>query len=79
MTSPAPALSGLLAYLAQNDVPAVLVGGMAVIVHGYVRATGDIDVVMAEGPVTARWQDRLDLDQLRKIHGELPPAPRPAE
>lgn len=62
MTTPS-ALSGLLAYLARSEVPAVVVGGMAVIVHGYIRATGDVDVVMAEGPETARW--------LRKIADEL--------
>lgn len=42
----------------------MVVGGMAVIVHGYVRATGDVDVVMAEGPGTAAWLRRIvdDLD-----------------
>jgi hypothetical protein len=57
-----PSLNGLLAYLAEQDVPAVVVGGMAVIVHGYVRATGDVDVVMAEGAETAQWLTRIAHD-----------------
>lgn len=61
--SEAPAsLNGLLAYLADSGAPAVIVGGMAVIVHGYVRATGDVDVVMAEGAETARWLRRIAAD-----------------
>ena len=30
--------------LNENDVEYVLVGGMAVILHGYVRGTGDMDI-----------------------------------
>lgn len=35
---PAGSLNGLLGYLADTQAPVVVVGGMAVIVHGYVRA-----------------------------------------
>lgn len=59
---PAGSLNGLLGYLANTRAPVVVVGGMAVIVHGYVRATGDVDVVIAEGPETARWLRRIVVD-----------------
>lgn len=66
-----PSLNGLLGYLAEAQVPAVIVGGMAVIVHGYVRATGDVDVVMAEGPQTSQWLQRIveDLDVTEDRNG----------
>lgn len=77
MTFGSPSLNGLLAYLAEMRVPAIVVGGMAVIVHGYVRATGDVDVVMAEGADTARWLTRIvhDLDVTADRNGRaLAPA-----
>ncbi len=33
-----------LRALNNNDVDYILVGGMAVILHGYVRTTGDMDI-----------------------------------
>ena len=39
--------TGLLQALAENDVDFVLVGGLAVQLHGYLRSTFDIDLVLA--------------------------------
>lgn len=36
---------GLLRALTRNDVDFVLIGGMAVIAHGHVRTTTDVDIV----------------------------------
>ncbi len=39
-----PAHQEMLVALLENEVEFILVGGYAVIYHGYVRATGDMDV-----------------------------------
>lgn len=45
--------AALLRVLAEHDVPYVVIGGWAVITHGYVRYTRDIDVLIPDTP-TAR-------------------------
>lgn len=40
----------ILEVLKRHDVPLVIVGGHAVIVHGYARATEDLDVVWHRTP-----------------------------
>ena len=37
--------------LLRHDVPLVIIGGHAVITHGHVRATQDIDVIYQRTPV----------------------------
>jgi len=56
MTDAVPELDAiaLLTALAQDDVRFVVIGGFAVIAHGVVRATKDVDVVVA--PVTDNYQ-----------------------
>lgn len=44
----------LFEYLNANKVEYLLLGGYAVIAHGYVRNTSDIDVVVADGVENAR-------------------------
>jgi hypothetical protein len=36
----------LLAYLEENGVRFVVVGGIAVVIHGFARLTADIDLVI---------------------------------
>ena len=42
-----PEFKGLLSALASNQVEYLVVGGYAVIYHGYVRTTGDLDIWVA--------------------------------
>ena len=44
----------LFEYLNANKVEYLLLGGYAVIAHGYVRNTSDIDVVVSDGAENAR-------------------------
>lgn len=53
------AFGRLLADLNAHDVRYVIVGGIAVIRHGVVRATKDVDVVIASDIDTARVLDGL--------------------
>lgn len=39
-----PDFSDFLELLNQNEVDYLLVGGYAVIIHGYTRSTGDMDL-----------------------------------
>lgn len=60
-------LRGLLSALVEHGVDFVVIGGVAVIAHGYVRATEDLDVV----PDPARENlDRL-LGALRAMDARL--------
>jgi hypothetical protein len=43
-------IRGILEELAEADVEFLIIGGVAVGFHGYVRATKDVDVVPAPGP-----------------------------
>lgn len=43
-------LTGIFAALAEADVRYVVVGGLAVILHGHLRATRDLDLVMGLEP-----------------------------
>ena len=53
-----PDLSGLLGALLDEEVEFVLIGGVAVAAHGFLRATEDVDLVPAP--------DRENLDRLVK-------------
>ena len=46
----APKLGEILKTLKKHDVPFVLIGGWAVIFHGFVRATKDIDALIPDTP-----------------------------
>lgn len=49
-----PEFRRLLSSLNSNDVEYLVVGGYAVIHHGYVRTTGDIDIWTAANPANAQ-------------------------
>lgn len=63
--------AGLLTRLAQADVEFVVIGGLAVLTHGHVRATLDLDVCYARTPENL---DRL-VDALSPIRPRLRGAP----
>lgn len=58
---------GLLHSLAKHEVRFVLIGGMAVIAHGYERATRDVDIVYE---TTFENCERL-ADALRELRAEV--------
>jgi hypothetical protein len=59
-----PALRELLVALAAEETQYVVVGGVAVGVHGYVRMTQDLDIVPAPEAAAGRPQDVADLAAL---------------
>jgi predicted nucleotidyltransferase len=53
--------AALLRLLIEHDVPFVVIGGWAVITHGYVRFTKDVDVLIPDAPlVVARVAAALE-------------------
>ncbi len=81
-----PDLEALLHALAASGLRFVVIGGVAVGVHGYVRATKDLDVCPAGDrenlEVLARLLSELDAEQLEVgdfAPGELPFDPREAD
>ena len=63
-------IAGLLQALTENDVDFVLVGGLAVQLHGYLRSTFDVDLVLAmNDPNLSRFID------VAKNHGLKPVIP----
>lgn len=73
----------VLQALAAEAVEYALIGGMALNVHGYMRRTGDIDLLVRTTPENnARWVralSRLPDGGSREAIGELDPFPRDAE
>jgi hypothetical protein len=66
-------IAGLLQSLTDAQVDYVLVGGLAVQLHGYMRSTFDIDSVLAMKRAANRSKDRMDIEALEKIkRGEDP-------
>lgn len=59
-------IEGILAALVEGDVEFLLIGGVAVGFHGYVRATNDVDVVPSPDPENlerlAQVLDQLDAE-----------------
>jgi len=54
-----PDLSGLIGALARSRIRFVVIGGVAVAAHGYIRATQDLDIVPDP--------DRANLDELGNV------------
>jgi hypothetical protein len=54
----------LLRVLAEHQVEFVLIGGFAVALHGYLRATKDVDIVPEQSPenLTRLWDALVDLE-----------------
>ena len=66
-------IAELLQSLTDARVDYVLVGGLAVQLHGYMRSTFDIDLVLAMKRAANRPKDRMDIEALEKIkRGEDP-------
>lgn len=66
-------IAELLQSLTDAQVDYVLVGGLAVQLHGYMRSTFDIDSVLAMKRAANRSKDRMDIEALEKIkRGEVP-------
>ena len=66
-------IAELLQSLTDAQVDYVLVGGLAVQLHGYMRSTFDIDSVLAMKRAANRSTDRMDIEALEKIkRGEDP-------
>ena len=61
-------LRGLVAALAERDVDYVIVGGVAVGAHGYVRATRDLDIVPQPDPENLRRLGAV----LQQLEANLP-------
>jgi len=59
-------IEGILAALVEGDVEFLLIGGVAVGFHGYVRATNDVDIVPSPDPENlerlAQVLDQLDAE-----------------
>jgi predicted nucleotidyltransferase len=60
-------IGGILAILAERDVEFLIIGGVAVGFHGYIRATKDVDVVPAPDPENLRRVAAV----LRELGAEL--------
>ncbi len=66
-------IAELLQSLTDAQVDYVLVGGLAVQLHGYMRSTFDIDSVLAMKRAANRSKDQMDIEALEKIkRGEDP-------
>lgn len=74
---PTPDFAGLIGRLAAElearQIPFMLIGGQAVLLHGEPRLTEDVDVTMGVGP--DRVQDLLDACEVLGLE-PLPATPR---
>lgn len=84
MALPEPKLDEAVAALAAETARFVVIGGFAVIANRHVRATEDVDFLVAElrsivgfKRLADRPRDRNDLLALEEIHGKLPVDPIP--
>jgi hypothetical protein len=73
-------LLAILKALVKRDADFVVIGGVAVGHHGYVRATNDVDVVPAPEPenIAKLWVGLLELDAQPLALGEFRPEELPA-
>jgi hypothetical protein len=64
-----PDLNGVVADANAVRLPYVIIGGFAVIAHGYIRATKDSDLLVPDGPeadeAVLRFLDRIEAKRLR--------------
>jgi len=63
-----PDLDGVVADAVASGLPHVVIGGFAVIAHGYLRATKDSDLLVPDGPeadeAIVRFLDRIGATRL---------------
>jgi hypothetical protein len=62
-----PDFSEFLDLLNRHDVKYLLAGGYAVIYHGYVRATNDMDIWIAVSPENATKADKGAIIRIGKV------------
>jgi hypothetical protein len=76
-----PDIAAILATLARHEVDYVVIGGVAVAHHGYVRATKDVDVVPgpSEENLGRLWDALVELDAEPLALGDLRPQELPAQ
>lgn len=60
-------IRGILAELSREDVEFLIIGGVAVGFHGYVRATKDVDIVPAPDPLNLKRLAQV----LRKLDAQV--------
>ena len=84
MSAPDPELDAAAAAMAGEGARFVVIGGFALIANRFVRATEDIDFLVAGlrsivgfKRLSDRPRDRNDLLGLAEIHGDLPEDPIP--
>jgi hypothetical protein len=71
-------ISSLLGRLARAHVDFVVVGGVAVIAHGYERNTGDLDICYSREPANLELLGQVLVDlgaRVRNIDGDIPFVP----
>lgn len=75
-----PDFWGMLRVLREHDVEFVIIGGFAVGLHGYVRATKDIDIVPAPDPenLSRLWDAVSSIDARPAEFDEFDPEEMPA-
>lgn len=75
-----PSFYGLLRALCEKDVGFVVIGGFAVTLHGYQRATKEIDIVPAPGAenVSRLWDALRAIDARPAEFGDFRPEELPA-
>ena len=66
-----PDLDGVVADANAVGLRYVVIGGFSVIAHGYLRS------IVGFKRLAGRGQDRLDLENLERVNGELPIEPIP--
>lgn len=80
-----PDLDRVVADARAAGLPHVVIGGFAVIAHGYLRARRSFASWIGSGRhasvgfkrLAGRGQDRVDLETLERVNGELPIDPIP--
>jgi predicted nucleotidyltransferase len=71
-------ISSLLGRLARAHVDFVVIGGVAVIAHGYERNTGDLDICYSREPANLELLGQVLVDlgaRVRNIDGDIPFVP----
>lgn len=75
-----PDVPAILAALVEHQVDFVVIGGVAVAYHGFLRATGDVDIV--PGPtadnLVRRWEALAELEAKPESHRHFRPEEVPA-
>lgn len=76
----APDILGLFATLTKHDVAFLVIGGVAVAHHGYIRSTKDLDIIPkpTEANLRRLWDALLEMEAHPLELGDFRPDERPA-